>query len=866
MPSVTARNFLDHLWLTALLACVGSSLLFAASPDAILSPLLEEHCFDCHDSATKKGKLDLENLPIDFSDPSTVEVWEKVHDRLATGEMPPKKKDPPPEAEKSLFLENLFQSLVTASRERSAAEGRSTLRRLNRDEYENTVRDLLSAPWLDVKEILPEDGEAYRFNKSGSALDISHVQMARYMQAADVALRAVVASSPKKPASKTVRYYAREQKRMRDKIFYSEFNNSPYRATFPLLGTEAQPDVISEKVPVTVGDSDPATRNLEALGVTASSYEPIQPRFDSFKAQRNATYKLRLMAQSFTAKAIMAKNGSIQPSREETFAGMRDEPVSLYAIAGRSQRKIGAFDVTPEANEHEIEVLLRAGETIGPDAARLFRSRPPGPFYNPLATPDGVPGVAFRWLEVEGPIIEQWPPAGHKLLFGDLPINSPERAKSQGIVHSDDPEKDARRLLKIFVVKAYRVPASSSEIDQFLHIIRSALASGSTFTDAMIAGYTTVLCSPRFLVLEEPIGKLDDHALASRLSYFLWNSPPDKILGDLASEGKLSDPATLRAQTDRMLTDPRSERFMDSFLDSWLELRHINASSPDSTLYPDYYLDDLLTESALDETRLFFRELIRENLPARNLIDSGFTFANERLAEHYGIPGVKGVTMRKITLPEDSPRGGLMTQASILKITANGTTTSPVLRGNWVLERILGQTTPPPPPGTPAVEPDIRGAKTIRQQLDKHREDPSCNTCHTKIDPPGFALESFDIFGGWRDQYRSLGGEKKQAAKGFGKNGQRFAFHNGLPVDPTGNLADGSEFTEIRSFKKLLLKDERAIARNIANQFITYATGTPVRFGDRPALENILNNARESGYAIGTIIQEIIQSPLFQDK
>ncbi len=863
MPSASARILPFHLCLTALFAFTGSSPVFA---DSELQPLLEDHCFDCHDSATKKGKLDLENLPEDFSDLASMAIWEKVHDRLASGEMPPKKKDAPPAEEKSPFLDSLYNSLVAADKERSSAEGRSTWRRLNREEYENTLRDLLSAPWLDVKDILPEDGEAYRFSKSGSALDISHVQMARYMQAADEALRAVIVNSPQKPPSKTVRHYAREQKRMRDKIFYSEFNRSPYRATFPLLGTEAQPDVISEKIPVTVGKSDPVTRELEAMGVTASSYEPIQPRFDKFTARHNAIYKLRLMAQSFTAEAILEKNGSIQPSREKTFPGMRDEPVNLYAIAGRSQRKIGAFDVTPEAKVHEIEVLLREGETIGPDAARLFRSRPPGPFHNPLATPDGVPGVAFRWLEVEGPIIGPWPPAGHKLLFGDLPINPPEKAESQGIVHSEDPEKDARRLLENFVAKAYRNPADPTEIDQFLHIIRSALTSGSTFTDAMIAGYTTVLCSPKFLVLEEPVGKLDDHALASRLSYFLWNSPPDEALRNLAAKGKLSEPATLRAQTDRLLKDPRSERFINSFLDSWLELRHINATSPDSALYPDYYLDDLLTESSLDETRLFFTELIRNNLPARNLIDSDFTFANERLADHYGIPGIQGVTMRKISLPESSPRGGLMTQASILKITANGTTTSPVLRGNWILERILGQTVPPPPPGTPAVEPDIRGAKTIRQQLDKHREDPSCNTCHVKIDPPGFALESFDIFGGWRDQYRALGGEKNQAVKGSGKNGQPFAFHNSLPVDPTGKLADGSEFTDIRSFKKLLLKDERSIARNIANQFITYSTGTPVRFGDRPELENILNKSQKSGYALGTIIQEIIQSPLFQEK
>jgi len=845
---------------------IGGSAGLSAAPDPALLPFLENHCYDCHDSATRKGRFDLEALSGNVSDPAATAAWVKVHDRLATGEMPPKKKDTPPEEESSPFLEDLSRSLTAADKVRASTDGRSTMRRLNRLEYENSLRDLLSAPWLDIREILPEDGVAHRFHKSGGALDISHIQMARYMQAADEALRAVVATRPGKPQSKTTRYYAREQPRMRDKIFYNEFNNSPYRATFPLLGTEAQPDVISEKIPVTVGKSDPATRELEALGVTASSYEPIQPRFDRFKAPFDSTYKVRMMTQTFTAAPVINKQGVIDPSRDETFPGKRDEPVSLYAINSRTQRKLGSFDATPEANVSEMEVILRKGETIGPDAARLFRSRPPGPFRNPLATEEGVPGVAYRWLEVEGPIFAQWPSAGHKLLFGNLPVNPKEKAKKEGIVFSQNPEEDSKRLLGNFIARAYRRPVTTADSERFLPVIKAALDSGSTFSDAMIAGYTAVLCSPGFVSLEEPVGKLDGPALASRLSFFLWNSPPDQTLRDLAASGKLSDPVLLRAETDRLLSDPRSERFIEAFLDSWLALRDINSTSPDANLYPDYYLDDLLTESALDETRFFFTDLLRKNLPARNLIDSDFTFLNERLAEHYGIPGVRGVAMRRVAIPEDSPRGGLLTQASILKITANGTNTSPVLRGAWILERILGKPSPPPPPGTPAVEPDIRGAKTIRQQLAKHSEDPSCATCHSKIDPPGFALESFDIFGGWRDQYRALADKDEKKAEGFGKNGQPFDFAYKLPVDSTGNTADGAAFSDIVSYKKLLLSDERAIAANLANQLITYSTGTPVRFGDRAELENVLNNSEKSGYAIRTIIHEIIRTSLFQNK
>ncbi|MDA7888605.1 DUF1587 domain-containing protein, partial [Akkermansiaceae bacterium] len=390
-------------------------------PDARLLPFLEDHCLDCHDSASEKGELNLEELTSNLDNPKIMATWIRVHDRIVAGEMPPKKKKAPPADEKNPFLEMLSGSLVAAEQGRDKVHGRSVWRRLNRHEYENSLRDLLGAPWLDVKEILPEDGEAHRFNKAGEALDISHVQMARYMQAADTALRAVIPRNPARPESKVRRYYAREQGGMIRKVFFNEFNRSTYRAMIPLLGNEAQPEVISKKIPATVGDKDPETRELEGLGVLASSYEPIQPRFDQFRAPFDGVYQLRLKAHSFTAAAIDKKSW-IDGSREKCFTGQRDEPVSLYAISSRSQRKLTSLDVQPEARVHEVEVTLRRGEIIGPDAARLFRSRPPGPFHNPLATMEGIPGVAYRWLEVEGPLVAQWPPVGYQLLFGDLPI------------------------------------------------------------------------------------------------------------------------------------------------------------------------------------------------------------------------------------------------------------------------------------------------------------------------------------------------------------------------------------------------------------------------------------------------------------
>jgi hypothetical protein len=266
----------------------------------------------------------------------------------------------------------------------------------------------------------------------------------------------------------------------------------------------------------------------------------------------------------------------------------------------------------------------------------------------------------------------------------------------------------------------------------------------------------------------------------------------------------------------------------------------------------------------LEETQLFVEELFRANLPARNIVSSDFTFLNERLAAHYGVPGVNGTEMRRVALPKDSLRGGLMTQASILKITANGTTTSPVLRGHWITERILGIETAPPPK-VPAVEPDIRGAVTIRQQIEKHRADASCASCHDKMDPPGLALESFDVMGGWRDRYRAAK-EGVTPQPGIGMDGQRFAFYFALPVDCTGKLPDGRQFQDVRELKQLLLADPVPIARNFVRQLAVYATGAPVRFSDRAEIERILQRTSAGDYCARSIVRELVQSELFLTK
>ena len=530
--------------------------------------------------------------------------------------------------------------------------------------------------------------------------------------------------------------------------------------------------------------------------------------------------------------------------------------------------------------------------------------------------PDGMPGYAVQWMEVEGPLPDESQNAGYRRLFGDLPMKrlaegqsgvavevAPSAAPSPtgqvgpggrgagpgargqrggggrgarggrggGMrevnveVVTEQPQQDAERLLRSFVQRAYRQPVTEPEVQIFLDLFKDQYNQGLGFAKSMLAAYTAVLSSPGFLFVEEKPGRLDDYALASRLSYFLWNSGPDDTLRALAEHGELHQAEVLKAQTERLLNDPKSRRFVDAFTDYWLDLRKLDDTSPSTTLYNDYELDDSLKLAALEETRLFVEELFRANLPARNIVSSDFTFLNERLAEHYGVPGVKGAEMRRVTLPKDCVRGGLMTQASVLKVTANGTTTSPVIRGHWITERILGIETPPPPPKTPTIEPDIRGATTIRQQLDKHRADPTCASCHTRMDPPGFALESFDVMGGWRDHYRATK-EGVAPAPGVGMDGQRFVFYYALPVDCTGKLPDGRAFHDVRDLKRQLLADPLPVARNLVRQLAVYATGAPNRFSDRAGIERILQRTSAGDYGVRSIVHELVQSDLFQMK
>ncbi|MFM9961280.1 MAG: DUF1592 domain-containing protein, partial [Planctomycetaceae bacterium] len=345
-----------------------------------------------------------------------------------------------------------------------------------------------------------------------------------------------------------------------------------------------------------------------------------------------------------------------------------------------------------------------------------------------------------------------------------------------------------------------------------------------------------------------------------RLSYLFWNSMPDETLTNLAASGKLRAPDVLRSDTDRLLKDPKSQRFIEDFLGQWLKLRQIASTDPDRKLYPEF--NPYLQDSMVAETRAYFRELIDKDFDATHLVRSKFAMLNEKLAVHYGIPGVVGSQIRRVDLPADCPRGGFLTQGSILKITANGTTTSPVPRGAFVMDRLLGQPPEPPPPNIPAIETDVRGAKTIREQLDKHRSDTVCASCHAKMDPPGFALEAFDVIGGFRTRYRSIG-DGEPAPRGSIDPFIGISFKLGPPVDASGVLPDERAFKDVVEFQTLIAADSGRLLKNLAQQFAIYATGRDISFGDRDQIAAIVANTQKRGGGIRTLIHELVQSPLF---
>ena len=833
--------------------------------------LLDRHCMACHDTAEKSGGLDLATLGLDLGNPATFARWVRIHDRVEAGEMPPpSSSDTLTSQDRAALIKSLGSLLTQEDARRQRSEGRVALRRLNRTEYENTLRDLFAMPGLAVKDLLPEDGRIDGFDKGSDALEISAVQLRKYLEAADHVLDRAIVRQDRPMVYRT---------RIRRIGGLAQFGE----CSFPIKEGRVDLDQVKALRQMRLPERLPHFETMDSLGILTSARESYRPEVGNFSPYHSGYYRIRTSVWSFDYKA-----GEVKTAR-------RMQSLALLA----NERLLAYFDAPSlAAREHEIVVWLNAAETLQLNPANLWPN-----YYNPLGY-DG-PCVAVDWVDIEGPLHEDWPPVSHRRLFGNLPLAELSNEKNRPVPrqpppplrhpgsvpnHKDGhefqknqpvwtaasplPTADAARLLADVVPRACRRPVAAEEVAEYVKIAHERLAAGDFLETALRAAYRVALCSPDFLFLNEPPGAadpkdpmaLDAYAVAARLSYFLWNSLPDDELTALAAKRQLSGTA-LAQQVDRLLADPRSDRFVIDFLDQWLELREIDATSPEGKLYPGFRLD--LRDAMLAETRAYFRELLTHDLDAAHAIDSDFVMVNQRLAEHYGISGVEGSAVRRVAVPPGCVRGGFLTQAAVLKVTANGTTTSPVLRGAWVLDRLLGRP-PLPPPDIAAVDPDVRGASTIREQLDKHRNHASCAGCHAQIDPPGFALESFDVIGGQRTRYRQTGetGDLPSREEFINVPAKTTleSFRYGLPVDASGTTADGEAFRNVAEYKRLLLRDQEIVARALVERWILYATGSPVSFADRAQVERILAAAQKSDYGLRTLLHQVIQSPLFRRK
>ena len=809
------------LQINAAVACLCGFALageIQAFEDKPLHSFFENHCYECHDDASEKGGLDLFRLSTDLTDPETMQKWVRIFDRVADGEMPPDDEPAPNPGERQAFAQLLGQPLTSAHAE---AKG-TVLRRLNRQEYENTLNDLFGTN-LNLADTLPEDGRAHGFDTVGEALGLSRVQLQCYLDAADSVLDASIIKTLAKPESKSISAsYA--DTRDAEKFLGKQWLKLPDGAV------------------VFFQDLGYPSGQLREANTNEAGYHKVRITGFAYQSEQPITFAVN--GDTYARGADKPSFGyfSFEPGKPQTVE-FESWIESRYMI---QIKPWGIYDADYEIKNKGIE---------------NYRG----------------PGLAILKVELDGPLVKEYPSRGHQLIFDGLdrreiePGNPNDKTKSWYVPKFEvalpgggDPAAAARAVLQRVATKAFRRPVSDDELVAYVDLFQSELALEATFEEALRTAVSAIFCSPDFIYLKETAGWLDAYALASRLSYFLTRSAPDEELLAVAADGSLrSNPEVLPAHMDRLMGSPQFERFIVDFTDVWLNLREINFTSPDKVLFPEF--DPYLQWSMLEESRGFFRELITNNHPIDRIVKSDFALLNDRLARHYQLDGVGklGPELRKVTLPTDSVRGGVLGQAAIHKVSANGTNTSPVVRGIWVMERILGETPAPPPPGIPGVEPDIRGASTLREILDKHRDSESCQSCHIVIDPPGFALESFNPVGSWRQRFRSLGdGDRIEKVV----NGRKVRYKLGLEVDATGQTPDGQAFENFNQFRDILATQPDRLAHAMAEKLLTFASGREMGFSDRPEIVRIIHQAAESDYALRDLMHLVVASEIFRRK
>jgi hypothetical protein len=788
--------------------------------EKVVQPFFAHNCLACHDEDIQTANLNLEGFKTAASLTSDRKTMKLIFDKLNAGLMPPPKM-PRPKPEDVAAVTSWLERQLKAAPEKETAppsennSNRATVRRLNRVEYDNTVRDLLGVD-LHLSDGFPQDDSGYGFDNIGDVLSLSPVLMEKYLAAAEkISRTAVFGSEPMKPTLARLRSGERTVIPQLtpltdyDQTGLSLPNSIHTTYRFPVDGEY----VIRAHLG---GDRPPGSAPIEV----ALWIDGIQKQVVKFDPANVASF--------------------VRAAERQTLWGMNQE-----------------FKVQVSAGDHWLAVAIPhlyeglPASYNGPNPSKLTVPPYPQFRYPPDLTPKEI---EERRKEYEKNRNEKLP--ANSARIGSLELGGPYAAAkgpsiasqkkiySCGHLAGHHEKSCARSIIGRLAHRAYRRPVANSEVAQLTNLFSQAQKDGGSFEEGLAVAIQAMLMSPHFLFRVEKtrtVPSLTQHELASRLSYFLWSSMPDEALLEAADRGRLSRPSALAAQVRRMLLDPKADALVDNFGGQWLQVRRLESVKPDHKRFPDF--DEYLRLSMSRETDLFFETIVREDRSILDFIDADYSFLNERLARFYGIPNVQGPEFRKVSFAQDTNRGGLLTQASVLTISSYANRTSPVLRGKWVLENLVGAPPPPPPPDVPNLdEAKIGKTTSMREQLELHRKNAICASCHTRMDPLGFGLENFDAIGAWR-----------------AKDGE-------FVINASGTLPDGRSFSGPTGLRSILKAQPDAFAECLTQKLLIYALGRGLEPSDEVAVKQIVKQVAAENYRFSSVILGIVNSEPFQKR
>jgi uncharacterized protein DUF1592/uncharacterized protein DUF1588/uncharacterized protein DUF1587/uncharacterized protein DUF1585/uncharacterized protein DUF1595 len=759
----------------------------SARPAGPQVTLVEEYCLSCHDKDHEKGNLVLETI-VQQDVPQHPEVWEKVVRKLRARLMPPVGKERPDETTYDAVIKSLEISLDRAAAAHPDPGRTASIRRLTRTEYQNAVRDLLALD-IDVTSLLPADESSYGFDNV-TVGDLSPTLLDRYVTAAEKISQVAVGRPTRSPGGETIRVPADlTQEEHIDGLPIGTRGGALLRYTFPMDGEyEIQIRLTRDRDEHVEGLSEP--HDLELL----------------LDRDRVALF-------------------TVKP------------PVRAAGVPETEQ---------PSHAKVDQHLKIRVSVTAGPHAVGVTFPKKPSELLETPRQPYQTHFNSYRHPRIQ--------PAIYSVsIIGPYGAKGPGDSPSRRRLFVSHPagaageDRSARLILSSLMRRAYRRPVTDADLQGPFALYKKAREEGD-FDAGIEMALSAVLVSPQFLfkVEKDPASiaantpyRISDLELASRLSFFLWSSIPDDQLLDLGAAGKLHEPAVLERQVRRMLADSRSQSLISNFAEQWLRLRNLDSITPDMRLFPDF--DDNLRQAFRKETELFFESILREDRSVLDLLNANYTFLNERLAKHYGIPNVYGTRFRRVTLDEDSWRGGLLRQGSILTVTSYATRTSPVLRGKFVLDTLLGVPPPPPLPDVPALKDNtVDGNLSVRERLSEHRTNATCAPCHNMMDPLGLSLEKYDAVG------------------------RRRSTESGMAIDASGGLPDGSKFADVPGLESALLRRPELFVGTFAEKLETYGLGRGMDYYDAPAIRTIVRDARVQNYRMSSIILGVVKSQPFQ--